>query len=84
MEPGKTVKAWTYNGMVPGPWITVNVGDRVRVVIDNHLPVSTDIHFHGIDIPFDQDGVAPITQKPIKPGASFTYEFTVDHQMLGM
>jgi FtsP/CotA-like multicopper oxidase with cupredoxin domain len=85
VEPGKTVKAWTYNGTAPGPWIKVNVGDHVRVNITNDLPAGTDIHFHGIDTPFAMDGVAPITQPVIAAnGGTFTYDFTLDHPMLGM
>ena len=41
VSPGKTVKAWAYNGRFPGPWIKVDVGDKVRVVLDNELPQST-------------------------------------------
>ncbi|MBS1837509.1 MAG: multicopper oxidase domain-containing protein [Actinobacteria bacterium] len=84
VEPGKTVKAWTYNGMVPAPRIMLNVGDKIEVVLHNKLPVATDIHWHGITVPFDQDGVAPITQKPIEPGQDFTYHFTVDKPEMGM
>ena len=62
VEPGKIVKAWTYNGTVPGPWIRVEPGDKVEVVLRNELPISTDIHWHGISTPFGQDGVAPLTQ----------------------
>jgi uncharacterized cupredoxin-like copper-binding protein len=84
-ESGKTVKAWAYNGMVPGPWIRTEPGDHVKVVIRNSLPVSTDIHFHGITTPFDMDGVAPLTQGAVKPGATFTYEWTnAHHPELGM
>ena len=84
-EPGKTVKAWAYNGMVPGPWIRTEPGDKVKIVIKNSLPVSTDIHWHGITNPFGMDGVAPLTQDAVKPGQSFTYQWTnVDHPELGM
>jgi len=84
-EPGKIVKAWAYNEMVPGPWIKVQPNDKVKVVIKNSLPINTDIHFHGITTPFPDDGVAPITQEPVKPGESFTYEFTApNHPELGM
>ena len=51
VEPGVIVDAWTYNGQVPGPWIKVNVGDKVRVHLINELPLGTDIHFHGIHTP---------------------------------
>lgn len=76
-EPGKKFKAYAYNGQVPGPQIRVREGDRVRVVLKNELPESTVIHFHGLEIPNDQDGVPFITQPPVKPGETFTYEFTV-------
>ena len=75
-EPGKRVEAWTYNGVVPGPQIRVKEGDRVRIVVKNQLDESTSVHFHGVEVPIDQDGVPFITQPPIKPGATFTYEFT--------
>jgi FtsP/CotA-like multicopper oxidase with cupredoxin domain len=75
-EPGKFVDAWAYNEQVPGPQIRVTEGDRVRVVIKNELPESTAMHFHGVVLPFKQDGVPFITQPPVKPGESYTYEFT--------
>ena len=77
VEPGRTVKAWAYNGQVPGPQIRVREGDRVRVKLTNKLSQSTAIHFHGLELPNDQDGVPFITQPPVKPGESYTYEFTV-------
>jgi plastocyanin len=80
VAPGKVVKAWTYNGMVPGPWIKMDPGDKVQVELRNELPISTDIHWHGIDVPNDQDGVGGITQPYIEPNTSFTYEFTVTDQ----
>ena len=78
VEPGRVVDAWTYNGTVPGPMVHVEDGDRVRVVFHNDLPVMSDIHFHGVDVPNSMDGVAPITQDPVLPGESFTYEFTAE------
>jgi manganese oxidase len=74
-EPGKFVTGWTYNGVVPGPQIRVREGDRVRINVKNELTESTAVHFHGLEIPNSQDGVPFITQPPIKPGASYTYEF---------
>jgi len=76
-EPGKKVEAWAYNGQVPGPQIRVREGDRVRLVLINKLPESTAVHFHGLEIPNAMDGVPFITQPPVKPGQSFTYEFIV-------
>ena len=84
VEPGKKVKAWTYNGTVPGPTIKVAHGDRLRVVLKNELPQSTAIHFHGLRTPNSMDGVPDITQPPIKPGASFTYEFVAQGPAVGM
>jgi FtsP/CotA-like multicopper oxidase with cupredoxin domain len=76
-EPGKFVTGWAYNGVVPGPQIRVREGDRVRVNLKNDLPESTALHFHGLEVPIDQDGVPFITQPPIKPGQSYVYEFVV-------
>ena len=84
VEPGRTVKAWTYNGTVPAPMIKVDVGDRVKVIVHNDLPVDQDVHWHGLETPFAMDGVAPITQEPIAPGADFTYEFTLDRPYMAM
>lgn len=75
--PGQTVEAWAYNDQVPGPEIRVREGGRVRVVLKNELTESTSIHFHGLELPNDQDGVPFITQPPIKSGQTYTYEFTV-------
>ena len=68
--------AYAYNGIVPGPQIRVRNGQRVRIRFTNNLPVETTVHWHGIGVPNSQDGVPGVTQRPIKPGASFTYEFT--------
>jgi FtsP/CotA-like multicopper oxidase with cupredoxin domain len=84
-EPGKTVKAWAFNGQVPGPWLRVEPGDKVRIKYKNSLPANSDIHWHGITTPFDQDGVSPLTQPMVKAGETFTYEFTAAaHPELGM
>lgn len=75
VEVGKRVEAWAYNGQVPGPQIRCKEGERVRIVVKNELDESTSVHFHGLEIPNDQDGVPFITQPPIKPGQTYTYEF---------
>jgi manganese oxidase len=77
--PGKIVNLWGYNGTAPGPTIRVNQGDRVRIIVDNHLPEPTSMHWHGFEIPFDMDGAPGLSQEPIPPGGRFTYEFTL-HQ----
>jgi FtsP/CotA-like multicopper oxidase with cupredoxin domain len=77
VTPEQAVDAMRYNGLVPGPEIRVTEGDRVRVICKNDMTSqSTSIHFHGVLVPNGMDGVPYITQEPIKPGASFTYEFT--------
>lgn len=76
VEPGKFVDAMAYNGVVPGPTLRVEPGDKVRFVVKNEMEESTAVHFHGVDLPNEMDGVPDITQPPIKPGATFTYEWT--------
>jgi FtsP/CotA-like multicopper oxidase with cupredoxin domain len=81
VSPGNVVQAWTYNGTVPGPWIDVEQGDRVRVTVRNDLEVAaTDIHFHGITTPFEDDGVSTLTQPYVEPGETHTYEFTAPNR----
>ena len=77
VAPGQTVKAMAYNDQVPGPQIRVREGDRVRVILKNELTQSTAMHFHGLELPNEVDGVPFITQPVIKPGESRTMEFTV-------
>jgi FtsP/CotA-like multicopper oxidase with cupredoxin domain len=84
VTPGNTVQAWAYNGMVPGPRIDLEVGDEVEVQITNDLPLGTDIHWHGIDVPNGQDGVAPITQDLVETGETYTYRFTATDPAIGM
>ncbi|MDH5238181.1 MAG: multicopper oxidase domain-containing protein [Acidimicrobiia bacterium] len=82
--PGEIVDAWTYNGVVPAPQIVVDVGDTVQVIVHNELPMGTDVHWHGIHTPNDQDGVAPITQDLILAGEDYTYEFVAEEPGIGM
>jgi FtsP/CotA-like multicopper oxidase with cupredoxin domain len=70
------VAALGYNKSWPGPRITVTEGDTVRAIFKNNLKESTGVHFHGQRLPNAMDGVPHITQEPIPPGGSFTYEFT--------
>ncbi len=77
--PWKTLGVWGYNGTCPGPTIQVTQGDRVRIRLENRLPESTSMHWHGLEVPIEQDGVPYISQKPVAPGETYTYEFTV-HQ----
>jgi FtsP/CotA-like multicopper oxidase with cupredoxin domain len=84
VSPGHVVQAWAYNGMVPGPRIDLEVGDQVEVEVTNELPIGTDVHWHGVDVPNDQDGVAPITQELIESGETYTYQFTVEEPAVSM
>jgi FtsP/CotA-like multicopper oxidase with cupredoxin domain len=76
-EPGTVVEAYAYNGMVPGPQLRAEVGDRIRIILNNELPEPTTIHSHGLIVPNDMDGVPVISQPAVMPGESFTYEYTV-------
>ena len=69
------VKALGYNGIWPGPLLSVVEGDKVRATFTNNMPESTGVHFHGQRLPNAMDGVPHVTQEPIQPGATFTYEF---------
>ena len=67
---------WAYNGQIPGPELRVRQGETVRVAFTNRLPQATTIHWHGVRVPNDMDGVPTATRPPIEPGGSFVYEFT--------
>lgn len=71
------LRCWGYNGSMPGPTIEVFEGDRIRIIVKNELPEPTSVHWHGIELPNFQDGAGGITQRPIMPGETFTYEFTL-------
>jgi FtsP/CotA-like multicopper oxidase with cupredoxin domain len=67
--------AWAYNGSVPGPELRFRQGQRVRIVVENRLQEDTTVHWHGVRVPNAMDGVPHLTQAPIAPGETFTYEF---------
>ena len=77
VAPGKKVHAWTYDGGIPGPLIRARVGDRVIVHFTNDLPQPTTIHWHGVRVPIEMDGVPGISQAEMKRGETFTYDFVV-------
>lgn len=72
----KTV--WTYNGTVPGPQLRVKQGETVRVVLINELPEPVTIHWHGLPVPNNMDGIPGVTQNAVRPNESFTYEFAAN------
>jgi len=69
--------AYAFNRQVPGPRLELTQGDTVRINFRNRLPESTTVHWHGMIVPNGMDGPAEITQDPVKPGGTYTYEFTV-------
>ncbi|MDJ0413490.1 multicopper oxidase family protein [Rhodococcus opacus] len=72
---GKRTAAWLYNAQLPGPILRANVGDRVQVRFRNQLPDSTTVHWHGLAIRNDMDGVPDVTQAPIPADTEFVYDF---------
>lgn len=69
---GRTTSLWLYNGLFPGPVVDVREGDRVRIALDNRLPIDTTVHWHGLPVPSDQDGNP---MDPVRPGTARVYEF---------
>ncbi len=72
---GTPVKAMTLNGGIPGPTLEFTEGDILKVTFNNNMDVETSIHWHGILVPNDQDGVPYLNTSPILPGSSLIYEF---------
>jgi len=77
ITPGTFVDAMAFNDEVPGPLISVNPGDKVRFFVQNQMDQPFVLHFHGLTVPNKMDGVPFITQDPIMPGKSWTYQFTI-------
>ena len=74
---GTAVKVWTYDGLLPGPLIRAKVGDRLIVHFTNELPSPTTVHWHGVRVPIEMDGVPGVSQPDVKTGESFTYDFVL-------
>ena len=72
---GKTVSTWAYGESLPGPLIRATAGDLLRITLENRLPETSTIHWHGIRLHNAADGVPGMTQDPVEPDTSFTYEF---------
>ncbi len=75
---GRPIRGFGYNGSTIGPTIEAVEGDTVRIILKNNLPEPTTIHFHGIELPANMDGVPGFSQDPVQPGDSFVYEFTLN------
>jgi FtsP/CotA-like multicopper oxidase with cupredoxin domain len=73
----REIEAWTYDGGLPGPLIRIKVGARLIVHFTNKLPKSTTVHWHGVRVPIEMDGVPGISQPEVQPGEGFTYDFVV-------
>jgi FtsP/CotA-like multicopper oxidase with cupredoxin domain len=84
VSPGQFIEGWAYNEQIPGPWIRAEVGDKLEFNVTNETPMGTDVHWHGIRVPFEMDGVAPFTQDPIRTGDTFTYTFEAVEPAIGM
>lgn len=76
--PNVAVDAYAYNQQIPGPRLHMQQGDHVRINVHNHLPEPTTVHWHGLIVPNQMDGPADITQAPILPGGTYSYEFTAE------
>lgn len=75
-SPAAETAVWAYNGQMPGPLIRVKKGDEVKVRLANKLDQPTSLCWHGVRIANAMDGVAGLTQPPVKPGEEFDYRFT--------
>lgn len=76
---GQPVAALAVGGQIPAPTIRAAVGDVLRATFHNRLKEATSVHWHGILLPGDQDGVPYLNTQPIGPGASHTFEFPITH-----
>lgn len=69
------VRFWGFNGGVPGPVLRYRKGDKASLLVSNGLSVDTSVHWHGVRVPNEMDGVPLVTQDPIKPGGAMLYEY---------
>jgi FtsP/CotA-like multicopper oxidase with cupredoxin domain len=76
---GRVVDTWAYNGSVGTPLIRVTAGDRLDVHLVNQLTDPTTVHWHGLALRNDMDGVPGVTMDPVAPAADFQYSFTAPH-----
>jgi CopA family copper-resistance protein len=74
---GQTGTAMTINGTIPGPLIRLREGQEVTLRVTNHLAEITSIHWHGLLLPPEMDGVPGVSFGGIQPGATFTYRFPI-------
>ena len=75
---GRTVQTWAYDGQLPGPILRAELGDTLAVRVSNELPEATTVHWHGLTLRNDMDGIHDRNQHAIEPGSTFPYSFVVD------
>ncbi|GAA0958605.1 MULTISPECIES: multicopper oxidase family protein [Streptomyces violaceusniger group] len=77
---GVMAKSWSFDGRAPGKELRVSAGDTVAAELSNQLPdkTATSIHWHGLALRNDMDGVPPATQTAVRAGSTFTYRFIAD------
>lgn len=76
LSSGKQLNAWTFDGSAPGPELRVREGQLVQVTLVNKdIGDGVTIHWHGLDVPNAEDGVAGVTQNAVEPGGRFVYRF---------
>ncbi|NMM22526.1 MAG: multicopper oxidase family protein [Phycicoccus sp.] len=76
---GRTVQTWAFDGTFPGPELRVRAGDELRIRLSNGLPAPTSVHWHGLALRNDMDGVPGITQDAVAAGSTFDYAFVAPH-----
>jgi FtsP/CotA-like multicopper oxidase with cupredoxin domain len=79
LSSGAMVEAWTFDGQLPGPELRVRQGDLVEVTLVNHdIAAGVTLHWHGVDVPNAEDGVAGVTQDAVLPGQTHSYRFLAE------
>ncbi|MFM1653234.1 multicopper oxidase family protein [Brevibacillus sp. B_LB10_24] len=79
LPSGERKEAWTYNGQIPGPELRVKQGDLVEVtLINKDVDAGVTIHWHGVDVPNAEDGVAGMTQDAVMPQQQHVYRFIAE------
>ncbi len=76
LVPETTTPAWCFNQGFPSPVLRATQGQEISILFRNRLPEPTTIHWHGLRIPIEMDGVPFLSQPPIQPGEDFVYRFT--------
>ena len=76
---GQSARTWLFDEAMPAGEIRLKAGDELQVDVDNQLPDPTTVHWHGLALRNDMDGVPGLTMKAIEPGGSFRYQFTAPH-----